>query len=282
MKSAYISYIFALLLFGSNGIIASHIDLTSTGIVQYRTFIGSLLLIAIFLLTGRTWTFYRYPEQFLFLVLSGIAMGSSWMFLYEAYQQIGVSFSSLLYYCGPVIVMILAPIVFREKLVPKKIAGFLCVFAGIILINGTLLSNGSHPWGVFCGGMSALMYSFMVIFNKKAAKISGLENSLLQLTISFMTVLLIFLLKGTPSLSIPKESLLPLVFLGLVNTGLGCYLYFSRLEKLSVRSVSILGYLEPLSAVLLSVLLLHESMAPLQVLGAVMVLGGAVYAELCA
>lgn len=46
------------------------------------------------------------------------------MLLYEAYQQVGISIASLAYYCGPVIVMILSPFLFRETLTWPKIAGF--------------------------------------------------------------------------------------------------------------------------------------------------------------
>ena len=132
MKSAYISYILALLLFGSNGIIASYIDLSSTEIVLYRTFIGSLLLLFFFFITKNKWTFYKNKKHFFFLTLSGISMGLSWMFLYEAYNRIGVSISSLLYYCGPIIVMALSPVIFRERLTKRKLTGFLVVFIGIV------------------------------------------------------------------------------------------------------------------------------------------------------
>lgn len=128
--------------------------------------------------------------------------------------------------------------------------------------------------------MSAIMYSFMVIFNKKAAKISGLENSLLQLAVSCLTVAAFVLFRGNFSISIPQSSILPLLFLGIVNTGIGCFLYFSKLEKLPVQSVSVLGYIEPLSAVVLSVIVLNESMNVVQIIGAVLVIGGAVYAEM--
>jgi len=164
MKSAYFSYISALLLFGSNGIIASLIDLSSNEIVLYRTFIGSLLLFIFFVASKNNWTFYHYKKDFFYLSLSGISMGLSWMFLYAAYSNIGVSISSLLYYCGPIIVMLLSPLLFKEKL--------------------------------------------------------------------------------------------------------------------TIQKVSVLGYLEPLSAVILSVILLNESMTFVQILGAILVLGGALYAEL--
>ena len=112
-NTAFFKYLFALLLFGSNGIVASFIALGSLRIVLLRTLIGSLLLIALFFLTGGKLTFYKHKQQFLFLAASGIAMGASWMFLYEAYARIGVGIASLLYYCGPVIVMVLSPLLLR-------------------------------------------------------------------------------------------------------------------------------------------------------------------------
>ena len=275
LTKSYFKYILALLLFGSNGVVASHIALTSYEIVWLRTLIGSLLLIVLFLLNKGRFTFLQKKTDFLFLAASGAAMGISWMFLYEAYQQIGVSLSSLLYYCGPVIVMVLSPILFREKLTAPKITGFLLVVVGVILVNGRVAESGESRWGLFCGAMSAVMYAVMVICNKKASRITGMENSTLQLTISFLTVAVIVGARQGITLEITAESWPWILFLGLINTGIGCYFYFSSIGSLPVQTVAICGYLEPLSAVLFSVLLLNESMTLPQILGAGLIIGGA-------
>ena len=279
MKKSFIKYIAALLLFGSNGIVASYIALSSYEIVLLRTFIGSLLLIAIYMLSKRKLIFYQNKKHLLALAISGMAMGTSWMFLYEAYAQIGVGISSLLYYCGPVIVMALSPVLFKERLSPLKLSGFAAVLAGVFLVNGNILNGSANTFGIFCGIMSAVMYAFMVIFNKKATAITGLENSMLQLLISFLTVAIFVGFKQGFALQIPASSVLPVLFLGLVNTGLGCYLYFSSIGDLPVQTVAICGYLEPLSAVVFSMVILSETMLPLQILGAVLIVGGAVLAE---
>jgi len=65
-----------------------------------------------------------------------------------------------------------------------------------------------------------------------------------------------------------------------VNTALAYLLYFSGLQKLSGTSVALLSYVDPVSALLLSAVLLHESMTPLQLFGAVLILGGAILGEL--
>lgn len=279
MKRSYFKYIFGLLLFGSNGIVASFISLSSYEIVLLRTLIGSLLLIILFFAGRGKLTFYRHKKQFLCLAISGIAMGASWMFLYEAYSRIGVSISSLLYYCGPVIVMVLSPLLFKEKLTAVKVIGFLTVLGGVFLVNSNALSGNSDTFGIICGLLSAVMYSFMVIFNKKAASITELENAALQLFISFLTVAVFVGMRQGFVMDIPKPSILPIFILGLLNTGIGCYLYFSSIGNLPVQSVAICGYLEPLSAVLFSVVFLKETMLPLQIVGAVMILGGAILGE---
>lgn len=279
MKKSYIKYFTALLLFGSNGIVASLINLSSYEIVLLRTLIGSALLMAIFSLGRGKLTFYKNRRQFLFLCISGIAMGTSWMFLYEAYARIGVSISSLLYYCGPVIVMALSPILFKEKLTAVKVVGFAAVLCGVFLVNGNAFDGGGDTFGIFCGIMSAVMYSFMVIFNKKAKDITGLENSMLQLLISFLTVAVFVGIKQGFVMEIEPSSILPILVLGLVNTGIGCYFYFSSIGDLPVQTVVICGYLEPLSAVLFSFLFLKEAMMQVQMIGAALIIGGAMFGE---
>ncbi len=279
-KKAFIKYISALLLFGLNGIVASHIPLNSYEIVFLRTLIGSILLIILFLIGKGKFHIKTYKKDTAFIILSGIAMGTSWMFLYEAYQQIGVSLSSLLYYCGPVIVMILSPIIFHEKLTAPKLLGFAIVLIGIFLVNGNEVDNSSNTWGLFCGAMSAVMYFFMVTLNKQSKNISGMENSVIQLVVSFLTVAIFTVIKQGFIINVPVTAWVWILILGIVNTGIGCYLYFSPLAKLPVQTVAVCGYLEPLSAVVFAALLLCEKMTVIQIVGAVFIIGGAMIGEL--
>lgn len=64
----------------------------------------------------------KYLCALLLFGLNGVVMGACWMFLYEAYQQLGVGLASLPYYCAPVIVMALSPLPFREKLTAPNMA----------------------------------------------------------------------------------------------------------------------------------------------------------------
>ncbi len=277
---AFVKYVCALLLFGLNGIVASHIALNSYEIVFLRTLIGSVLLISVFLLGKGRFHWKEQRRDTVFIVLSGIATGASWMFLYEAYQQVGVSFASLLYYCGPVIVMILSPLIFKERLTMPKIVGFLIVLVGIAIVNGKMAVGRGNTWGLFCGAMSAVMYFFMVTLNKQTREIVGLKNAVLQLTVSFLAVAVFVGIKQAFVIHVPVSSWPWILVLGLVNTGIGCYLYFSPLSELPVQTVAVCGYLEPLSAVVFATLLLGEKMSAFQYIGAVCIIGGAMIGEL--
>lgn len=277
---AALKYISALLLFGSNGIVANHISLSSYEIVFTRTLIGALFLIILFAASRQPLRFFNNKAHALSLVISGVAMGASWVFLFEAYVQIGVGVATLAYYCGPVIVMLLTPLVFKERFTAVKLLGFLAVMLGMICVNGQGLAQGRVSRGLAFGLLAACTYALMVIFNKKAAGITGLENPMWQLITAFITVAIFVGLRQGLSLHLPSGSILPVLLLGLVNTGIGCYFYFSSIGDLPMQTVAILGYLEPLSALLFAALLLHETLSPLQLLGAALILGGAAFAEM--
>ena len=279
-NKAVFRYTAALLLFGSNGIVASYISLSSYEIVFTRTLIGSLFLFLIFISFKQKVQFWKNKSHFLYLVISGVAMGASWMFLYEAYAQIGVSIATLAYYCGPVIVMVLSPMIFKEKMTAAKLLGFLAVLLGMFCVNGQALLQSNFSWGLIFGVLSAFTYAVMVIFNKKAVSITGLENPMWQLIISFITVAIFLGLKQGFSVNITSEDLIPILFLGIVNTGIGCYFYFSSIGDLPVQTVAIGGYLEPLSALFFSAAFLGEALGFVQIVGAVLILGGAAFGEL--
>ena len=290
MDNATKKYLLSLVLFGSNGIVASLIDLPSNLIVLVRVTLGAALLVALVALSRKARTslqLRQHPRQALCLAISGAALGVAWLFLFESYKYIGVSVASLLFYCGPVIVMALSPVIFGTRLTSTKVFGFACVIIGAFLVVGQGLGEGIAPMGLFLGGMSAVMYAVMVIFSKKVTKISGVESSAIQLCGSFAAVAVYMLASAAAgTLALPSATelshvnLAAVLCIGLVNTGFGCYLYFSSMGSLPVTRVAVCGYLEPLSAVVLSAVLLGEPMTAANVAGAILILGGAIYSEL--
>lgn len=276
----FIKYILSLLLFGSNGVWAAAIALSSQEIVFFRLLFGALSLLVIFALTRTKITFHRHRRDFGFLALSGCAQGVLFLFLFKAYQLIGVSLSSLAYYCGPVIVMILSPLLFREKLTRGKVLGFFTVLVGVILVNGQAALEGKSLFGLLCAGLASVMYAVLVCATKKNEHIHGLENPTIQLVFSLATVAIYLALTQGFAIQVQPVDWLPLLALGLTNTGLGCYLYYTSIGQLPAQQVALFGYLEPLSSVFYSAFLLHETLAPIQIFGGLLIVGGALFGEL--
>lgn len=276
----FFKYLASLLLFGSNGVWVAAIALSSQEIVFLRLLLGAVSLLAIFALTRTRITFHRYKKDFFFLALSGCAQGVLFLFLFKAYQLIGVSLASLAYYCGPVIVMVLSPLIFGEKLTRGKVTGFLVVLLGVALVNGQAALEGKSILGLVCAGLASFMYAALVIATKKNEHIHGLENPTIQLVFSLLTVGLYLACTQGFAIQVQPGDWLPILILGLTNTGLGCYLYYTSIGRLPAQQVALFGYLEPLSSVFYSALLLHETLAPIQIFGGLLIVGGALFGEL--
>ena len=107
-----------------------------------------------------------------------------------------------------------------------------------------------------------------------------MENSVIQLIVSFLIVAVFVGGKQGFVIEIPSNAWIWIWVLGVVNTGIGCYLYFSPLAKLNVQTIAVCGYLEPLSAVVFAAILLNEKMTIVQVIGAMCIIGGAMMGEL--
>ena len=304
MGRSYAAYLSSLLLFGSNGIVAAMIALPSLDIVVARTFLGASLLGALLLgaslvarrakrREGGRPAAAKSPDRNIaaiaLLACSGAALGASWIVLFEAYRLVGVGTASLMYYCGPVIVMALAPLLFKERLGLKKIVGFAAVALGAVLVSVQALDGAQDPQGLALGAASAIAYAVMIACSKKATAVCpaaadrGLRNSFIQLLAGFaVAAAYSALTQGAGALLIPATpaDIAPLLMLGLVNTGIGCLLYFSSIGRLPVQTVAVCGYLEPLSAVVLATLILGEPMSAVQLAGAALIVGGAAFCEL--
>ena len=278
LRLSYGMYILSMLIFGTNGILVHHISLASSQIILMRTLIGGLLLTLIVLLRGG---FDRagIRADLLPLLLGGSVLGLNWVALFEAYRQLNVSLATLIYYVGPILVLLFSPVLFREKLNSRKITSVVLVAVGLVCISGSIALRGMSMRGLLTAVVSALFYAAVIIFNKRITNTGGLQTAALERDIAFVIVLIYMML--TVGLPHPAVSDIPwIAVIGLVNTGLAYLLYFSGLQKLPAQSAALISYVDPVSALVFSALFLHETMTPVQILGAVLIIGGAVFGEL--
>ena len=280
-RSKYlILFVASMVIFGTNGLIVANISLGSAEIVLMRTFLGSLFLLAV-VLVKRSFSFADLKADLIPATIGGAALGLNWVLLFSAYRSAGVGLSTLTYYCGPIIVLALSPVLFREKLTWNKLLAIAAVAVGMFCITGDIEPGSDVQTGILFGGGAALLYASLIVANKRVKRLSGLNCAMYELIVAFFVVLIYLLASNVKLPVIPAaEDIVWVLAIGLVNTGLAYYLYFSSLQKLPGQTVALVCYIDPLTALLVSGAFLGEKLLGVQIAGAVLILGGACLGEL--
>ena len=279
-SKSLIFFVASMVIFGTNGLIVANISLGSAEIVLMRTFLGSLFLLAI-VLVKRSFSFADLKADLVPATMGGAALGLNWVLLFSAYRSAGVGLSTLTYYCGPIIVLALSPVLFREKLTWNKLLAIAAVAVGMFCITGDIKPGSDVQTGILFGGGAALLYASLIVANKRVKRLSGLNCAMYELIVAFFVVLIYLLASNVKLPVIPAaEDIVWVLVIGLVNTGLAYYLYFSSLQKLPGQTVALVCYIDPLTALLVSGAFLGEKLLGVQIAGAVLILGGACLGEL--
>lgn len=275
VASARIMMIISMTVFGTIGIFVRNIPLSSSEIALYRASIASLLIGIYLLATKQKLDIKGLKKELILLFFSGMAMGFNWIFLFEAYNYTTVSVATLSYYFAPVIVIVMSPLLFREKMVVKGFICFIFSAIGVVLVTGVgSLSDGNHTKGIFFGLCAAALYATVILLNKFIKGVSGIHRTFLQF-ISAVAVLLPYVLMtdGIALSGLKGLGWANLLTVCIVHTGITYCLYFSSVKELSGEKAAILSYIDPLVAVILSVTVLEESMTVPQIVGGIMILG---------
>ena len=281
--SARTMLIVSMTIFGTIGLFVRNIPLPSSEIALYRAVLAAILIGAFLLVTKQKIPFAKIKKEIPLLVLSGVAMGFNWILLFEAYKYTTVSVATLSYYFAPVIVTVACPILFKEKMGAKQIICFVMSTLGIVLITGIgdLSQGSSHIKGILFGLGAASLYATVILLNKFTKTVDGIHRTFMQF-LSAIAVLVpyVLLTDGVNIGTLNGRGWAFLLVIGLVHTGITYCLYFSSLKEMSGQKVAILSYIDPLVAVLISVVVLKEPLTPLQAVGGLMILGFTLWNEI--
>ena len=275
--------ILSMLIFGSIGVFRRWIPLSSAFLAFSRGVLGGLFVLAFMKLTGKGGK-ERIPLRlFLRLAFTGALIGVNWILLFEAYNHTTVAIATLCYYMEPTIVVLLSPLVFEEKLTAKKAVCAAAAILGMVLVS-SVLGGGSRSGdarGILFGLGAAALYSAVVILNKKTGGINAYRKTAVQLLSAGTVMIPYLLLTGeTGDGGFRAETVLLLLIVGIVHTGIAYALYFGSMDGLRVQSIAILSYIDPVSALLFSAFFLKEPMNAAGIAGAVMIIGSAIMSEI--
>ena len=275
----------SMLIFGTIGVFRRYIPVSSAFLACSRGLLGGLCILLFARLKRKTKeNAVPVPRRtLLLLIVSGGLIGVNWMLLFEAYNYTSVSVATLCYYMQPVIVTLLSPLFFRERLTAGKAACAAAAIAGMVLVSG-VFEGGARPGslrGVLLGLGAAMLYASVVIINKKIPGIDAYRKTTVQLlSAGFVMIPYLLLTGGFDCGSLTPVRGFLLLVVGIVHTGVAYVLYFGCMDGLQVQTVAILSYIDPVSALLFSALLLREPLSLLNVVGAVLIIGSAVVSEI--
>jgi len=275
--------IISMTVFGTLGLFVRNISVSSGELALYRAVLAAMLLFVYLLVTKQKIPFGKIRRELPFLLLSGIAMGFNWILLFEAYKYTTVSVATLSYYFAPVIVTVACPILFKEKMTAKQWICFGMSTLGIILITGIGdLSGGSnHLLGILFGLGAACLYATVILLNKFIKGVEGIHRTFLQfLAVILVLVPYVAVTSGVTLSTLDGKGWACLLLVGFVHTGVTYCLYFSSLKELPGQKAAILSYIDPLVAVLISVLVLGEALTIMQAAGGALILGFTLWNEI--
>ncbi|MDF2537291.1 MAG: protein of unknown function transrane [Herbinix sp.] len=270
----------SMLIFGSIGLFVRNIQLTSSEIAVARGFIGSIFILVVLVLTRQKFSWKAIRPNLVLLIASGTAIGINWILLFEAYRYTTISNATLSYYFAPVFVMFLSPFLLKEKLRAGKLLGIIGAVIGMFLIVGVeSVPGNNHLLGITYGLLAAVFYASDILMNKFIKNLSGLETTIIQLTAASFVLLPYVLVTQKTAISLDMKSLVLLLIVGVIHTGIAYILYFSAIKRLSGQTIAVLCYIDPISAILMSNIFLGEQLSALQITGGILILGAAFFHE---
>ena len=266
----------AMVVFGTIGLFVRNINMPSSIIAFIRGSVGALFLILFCLVTRKKFSFSNVKEKLLLLCLSGAAIGINWIFLFEAYRYTTVATATLCYYMAPIFVIVMSSVIYKEKLTAKKIFCSLVALVGMVFVSGVAengIGNIEEMKGVVLGVLAAVFYSSVVLMNKSLGSVPAYDKTIVQLMGAAIVVMPYCLATvNMGELNFDKESVIMLSVVSIVHTGIAYTAYFGSMKNLQSQTIAIMSYIDPIVAVVLSALVLKESMSLMSVIGAVMIL----------
>ena len=280
MKARF-EIVFSMAAFGTIAVFVRNIGLPSGEVALYRAVIAALALFLWQLCTRQTVRWQDVKKELPLLFVSGAAMSVNWILLFEAYKYTTVAMATLSYYFAPVIVTVASTVLFREGLTAKQISCFVMSTLGLVMVIGVSGGGGSHDLlGILLGLGAAVFYAAVVLINKGIRRVSGLNRTFMQFLAAILVMTPYISMTGGSHLAgLDMTGAVNLMVVGVFHTGICYCMYFSSLRYLKGQEATILSYIDPVVAVILSVAVLHEPVSPLQAAGGFMILGFTVLNE---
>lgn len=283
-KHAKVTIAVSMAIWGTVGIFVKWLPFPSSVIAMVRAFVGTIFLLLSAAVSRKTLSVDAIRKNIKLLLLSGSAIGINWILLFESYRYTTVPIATLCYYLSPVFVTLLSPIVLKEKLTALKLVCVAAALGGMVLISGIFQGTASMDGdflGILLASGAAVLYASVVLMNKFLKEIPANDSTVVQLGAAAMITLpYVLLTEDVSAIRLEISAVCLLLFVGIVHTGIAYRMYFSAVPYVDGQSIALLSYADPAVTILLSAIVLGESLDIYGMLGAVLILGSTLAGEL--
>jgi drug/metabolite transporter (DMT)-like permease len=271
--SGYGEIIIAAILWSLAGIFAKQIiGMSAQSIIFYRVGFAFIIFLVALFVSGKL-NILKLREKKSYLFLFSILQMATMVSYFISIMNASVSIAVLLLSTAPIYITIFSPWILKEKIRIRGIIALVLSLAGIILIvDPGKLDFEPFSIGILAGIASGIFYAFEIMTSKY---VSSTYSGYSQAFWSFLVAAIILLPVDAVPLEVVSSNLVYLLLLAVFPTILAVSLYFNGLKKVKAQSASILGLIEPISAVFFAVLILGEQISTLEITGGALILIGA-------
>lgn len=269
-----------MLLFSTLGLFRHGILFPSSVVVLFRALIGSLFLAALFAFGRLSFSsaVMKYKNR---ILLAGIITAADWILLFEAYRYTTVAIATMCYCMSSLMFMLASPFFFGDKITMRKGVAMGGAIFGMLFVSGVINGELKGGLGIALALMGAVCYATVMGISKTMKDVDGASLALMELGVaSVIMIPYVLLTEDLTLLQVDMRSIVYTLILGVVHTGLAYAMWFNAIQHLPAPTISLLSYVDPVSAVFVSAILLSEPLSPITAIGCVIVIASMVYSEL--
>lgn len=207
-------------------------------------------------------------------IVLGVLMALSSLTLFESYNYMNSGIASTLLFVYPVMVALIMMFFFKEKNGPSLYLCLLVMFVGLFLLVNPADGFNLSPLGCLLVMVSALTYALYIVMVNVSKRLRNIPTTkLLFYVLIWGSLLFICNIGFNNPVTLPGQGFQwwNLIALAVIPTLLSLGCTTMAIQLIGSTPTAILGSLEPVSAVLLSVFFLHQSITVMEIIGGVLI-----------
>ena len=248
--------------------------LTTFSILSYRMLFASIL-VAVLMLIGRVSFATNLKELRWFAVLGFLYYGSAAL-LFQAYGGMASGLATTLHFMYPVSVTIIMALVYKQRPSVVTICAIILSLVGVALLCLRESSTGvSSLLSVFLVLLSGVCYAVYLVLVSTVKRINQQNSQKLTFYVLMFSGAFFMLsaLQGGGLQIIPNASAgINLLLMATLPTLLSNLALVRSVKNIGSTLTSVLGAMEPLTAIIVGILVFDESLRGLMVVGIILIL----------